>query len=348
MKRQKTWAEAWRPFRVWAWIVAIACMIAFWAHTAHSAVWNYPVSIQNAGQDTTQVYLFRKNVGATVYSVDSTVTKAAADIPVTVQLAVADTADWQVVLRHAWGGIYTTETWDLPYYSTGRGSSTATIDGAAAGLIGDSVAARLEAGSGPYGYTIVALDTSKAPDEVVPRALLTFRDLGLTTNIIQIRADDNGLVDFYSEADSLAVLATNLPYHFFPSTWDTVTGGLPITQSVSGYSVPDSAGSAANRTCYVKVYVIDNDGTAAENVLVSMAMEARGRVVDSAGHVIANSIRQDRTDSLGIAGFVCLWSSYLVPATNWRIQVLSPGFGSLSKSITVPRDTVYTVNMLTD
>ena len=128
--------------------------------------------------------------------------------------------------------------------------------------------------------------------------------------------------------------------------YETGTGWLDPATTVFGrygYPIPAISGSIADKTCGVSVVVRKGDGRAAQNVKVYMTLAMTARTIDSTGAAIIPVMMTDRTDSLGIAQFTCLWSSYMIPATKWNIQVLVPG--GLRRQITVPRDTSYTVDL---
>lgn len=98
--------------------------------------------------------------------------------------------------------------------------------------------------------------------------------------------------------------------------------------------------STAN-TCAVTVLVMNSDGTPKKGVRVSAWLT--GNVADSAGHMIVNWPKRDVTDVSGAATINCVWSSYLIPETQWRFRIVIPGQGSYFKDVTVPRSTSYSL-----
>lgn len=129
--------------------------------------------------------------------------------------------------------------------------------------------------------------------------------------------------------------------------YETGTGWLdPSTYILGRWGYLEAVtGSLTGKTCVVSVLVRTSEGQPAENVAVTMMPATISRTVDSSGAAVMPVILRDRTDSLGVAQFTCMWSSYMIPTTKWNIQVLGYGFGSLRRQITVPRDTVYTVDL---
>lgn len=120
-----------------------------------------------------------------------------------------------------------------------------------------------------------------------------------------------------------------------PSSWqwsrftDTTTTTLPTPP--------------ASKTAFVTVNVLRSDGQPARNVQVT-AQLVRGNLVDSAGNAIDNRIPQYRfTDSSGQATFNCIWSSYLLPATDWVFSVVD--LGNTRHRQAIPRETNITINM---
>ena len=130
--------------------------------------------------------------------------------------------------------------------------------------------------------------------------------------------------------------------------YETGTGWLDPSTVVYGrwgYPTTTVSGSLSGKTCIVSVVVRKSNGDPAENARVTMMPATVSRVIDSAGYAIIPIIQREKTDSLGVAQFTCMWSSYMIPETKWNIQVLGYGVGSLRRQITVPRDTVYTVDL---
>jgi len=119
------------------------------------------------------------------------------------------------------------------------------------------------------------------------------------------------------------------------------SGVIYATHDTIGYVFP----SVAAKTCNVAVVVINSSGAPVPNVKLHAYLERR-YLVDSLGQPVLNRTITRTTDSSGVAIFPCLWSSYLVPETKWKIMSVDPSLG-LSRSLTVPRDTMYILNLLT-
>lgn len=128
------------------------------------------------------------------------------------------------------------------------------------------------------------------------------------------------------------------------STSDSVKGSW---DHFNAWIHPGAVGSVPTytKTCAVSVVVLDNRGDPVENVAVT-AMLARSNLVDSAGYAVVNVAQRITTNSEGIATFNCRWSSYLIPATEWRFVVA--GVRGPKCTYTVPRETSTTLNLNTD
>lgn len=94
--------------------------------------------------------------------------------------------------------------------------------------------------------------------------------------------------------------------------------------------------------CAVTVFVVDNAGNPAPGVMVAAYLTGHS-LADSLGQAIENTPQYVPTDANGNATFICIWSSYIIPATKWRFTVLSSG--NKKKDYTVPRQEYDTVSM---
>jgi hypothetical protein len=318
----------------WLSVIGIAfCLWLIWLQKAMSGTVYWPQSFVSPDYDSVRVIPLFDSSGTFVPTGDTEIVVIPKDTTVTVY----DTTNWKIKTIWFSGADSSVGMEPIIFSSASVTLSTADLD---------SLEERVLSGSGPYGVSVTVRDTTGGGSTVIPSALVTFRDPSITTNIRQERTDVSGRIAFYTSHDTLTYIASYLPYYGFP-TWDTVVPSVSGTVTISGYSWPDTAGSSVDRTCAVKVYVIKTNGSPANNVPVSMSLNARSNVIDSAGHAILKTVQTERTDSTGSATFVCLWSSYMIPETKWNVNVILPG-RALSRSITVPRDTVYTVDFTTD
>jgi hypothetical protein len=87
-----------------------------------------------------------------------------------------------------------------------------------------------------------------------------------------------------------------------------------------------------------------NDGTPASGVWVS-AYLSRSNVVDSAGYTVSNQTQSAQTDANGLATFYCLWSSYMIPATEWVFSGRFQALGGFKVKTEIPRQTSYFLNL---
>ena len=111
--------------------------------------------------------------------------------------------------------------------------------------------------------------------------------------------------------------------------------------TTEGYQFEGDA-PAASSVAAVTIFVKDNAGVAIKNIRVT-AQFVRGNMIDSTGIPISNAIQRGKTDSDGKYTFSCIWSSTVIPATDWRFTVHTLG-GIVSRTITVDRQTTITLD----
>ena len=100
---------------------------------------------------------------------------------------------------------------------------------------------------------------------------------------------------------------------------------------------------STGKTATVSVIVKKSTGELAVGVRVT-AYLAGSNLVDSSGAAISNKPITVQTNSSGVATFQCLWSSYLIPATDWWFSTRA-GVGGQKTRVTIPRQSTYTVTM---
>jgi len=189
-------------------------------------------------------------------------------------------------------------------------------------------------GSGDYAMTVWAIDTS-GTDDTVSSVDVKVRDAtGTSKGDANTLSDGKIVFNLDSGSYTLSGMFANGYY------WNDLTCTLSTadTMNLLGYDIALDTAGVADKTCLVLVTVVGSDGTAAENVWVTASL-VNGNVADSAGNAVSGTTKKVKTDSNGRATFTCVWSSYLVPATDWRFRV-----GNVYKDITVPRQASYTVD----
>ena len=107
---------------------------------------------------------------------------------------------------------------------------------------------------------------------------------------------------------------------------------------------PTLAAPLVGKACAVAVYVRDNAGNFASGVTVT-AYVGGTNLADSSGAAITNTVQRGRTDANGRVVFTCMWSSYIVPNTNWRFSCQGSNVGTINKTYTVPRQDTVTLRL---
>jgi hypothetical protein len=120
-------------------------------------------------------------------------------------------------------------------------------------------------------------------------------------------------------------------------TWVNVS---PIYYVVTGGDTV----SATDKVCVVVINVLGSDGQGKRGVRCS-AYPAGRNLKDSAGAIVSTARQTERSDEFGRLIFNCLWSSYIVPATEWRFQFQGSDIEALSFNYTVPRQTADTIEL---
>ena len=152
----------------------------------------------------------------------------------------------------------------------------------------------------------------------------------------------SGEIVFGFKLDDTVYFNSTGPIDFVWTQRDTifgVTNGLIDT--TEGFQFSGDA-PASGKTAAVTVFITNNDRTPAVNVAVH-AYLSRGKVVDSAGFPVYNQTQTLSTDSDGKVTFTCIWSSYMIPATQWYFSTSVPG--TIKKKITIPRETTITLDL---
>jgi len=188
-------------------------------------------------------------------------------------------------------------------------------------------------------FTVVAFDTTNVA--AIQGTSITGYNLA-DQAIVLGTTDGNGQVIFGLKTGDTVYFNATGPVGYLWVQNDTTKG---ITNngvdSVRGTLFAPAA-PAAGKTAAVTVFITNNDRTPAENVAVS-AYLSRSRVVDSAGFPVYNQTQTLYTDSDGKVIFTCIWSSYMIPATQWYFSTSVPG--TIKKKITIPRETTVTLDL---
>jgi len=195
----------------------------------------------------------------------------------------------------------------------------------------------LAASGGEDVDTIFTYDTSGS-NTLVSGVKVTIRDL--VGSIVHQEYSKNGYITYATKAtDTFAVSGAKTEYVWHDDTMIVTTDQR---DTLFGYDVAFNTATDTN-TCVVTVQVVGQNGSAAENVLVSCVMMTAS-AADSAGYAVRPDRKKERTDASGNATFTRIWSSYLIPATDYRVTVEMPNGGTMRKTITVPRSTSYVVD----
>ena len=131
--------------------------------------------------------------------------------------------------------------------------------------------------------------------------------------------------------------------------WDWYSGGRPIPVTQTWALQWDSSGSSQassnqGKVCAVTVRMLNSDRTPAVGVWVT-AYLIRSNVKDSAGYGYTNTPVYKQTNSQGVAVFNCVWSSYLIPLTDWRFTAHTSSIGGVRRTVTIPRTTSYLLDL---
>lgn len=194
------------------------------------------------------------------------------------------------------------------------------------------------AGSGIYDATVFAVDTSAVPDDTVSGVSISARDQ-TGTQVGYVTTASPGYSIFNLDSGSYTFRARIYGGYVWNNAVCTVNAAND-TFTLRGYAIAVDTTGLADKTCLVYCYVYNADGTPAKNVPVS-AQLVNPYVRDSAGNAIRGGFQQDLTDANGRAEFTCLWSTYMIPATQWLFTPGLPQSGARAKQLTVPRQTSY-------
>lgn len=206
----------------------------------------------------------------------------------------------------------------------------------------------LHHGTGDYGTgdgldTLIYFAYDSVADAFIDGATINIKNT-TTGSWVYTTTSAGSIIATLIDGATYYITANKSPGYIWPSI-DTISSFSAATDSAYGYNTASTVISpVVGKTATVTVTVTRSDNTAYENVLVS-AYLARSNVVDSAGRAIVNSIQRKRTDSNGRAQFTCMWSNYMIPATDWIFTVHKPASGGVSEAITIPTDST-TFNIL--
>lgn len=199
-----------------------------------------------------------------------------------------------------------------------------------------------DGGTGPFAYTLLSVDTlsGAAVDTLVGsvKVLMTNDGTGETTGPVTTDAS-TASISFGLHAGTYTLTAAKFGYVFLNKT---ITISAAITDTVEGYNVPVSA-SGTPSTAAVTVNVHTSAGGNAAGVVVYAYLIGQGNLVDSSGAAVTNRTQRDVTNSSGQVVFTCTWSSYIIPASQWRFTVGSPS-SAVRKTVTIPRQASYTID----
>ncbi len=190
-------------------------------------------------------------------------------------------------------------------------------------------------------FTYIAVDTSNGADTTIQGVSVSAYNLS-DQRIAAGTTDGNGQVVFGFKENDTVYFNNTQPVGWIWEQRDTSfavqNGGV---DTAKGYRFIPTA-VTAGKTAVVSVFVTNNDRTPAVNVMVS-AYLSRNKVVDSAGYAVYNQTQTVPTDSLGMAQFTCIWSSYMIPATDWWFSTSLPG--AIKKKITIGREATITLDL---
>ena len=195
-------------------------------------------------------------------------------------------------------------------------------------------------GIGLSTYTLLSVDTL-GTDSLVGTVRVTMTNNGTGDIIGPVITDASTASVAFGLDNAEYTLAASRDGYVFLSK--TITISASVTDTVEGYNVPVSA-SGGSSTCAVTVNVKDHTGSAAVGVPVYAYAVGYGTLTDSSGAAITNRPTKKTTNSSGQVVFTCIWSSYLIPASDWRFTIGSPS-GSTRKTITIPRQSSYTIDL---
>jgi hypothetical protein len=194
-------------------------------------------------------------------------------------------------------------------------------------------------GSGSDVVTLYAKDTST--DVYVPQVKMSIFSHVDTTLWAVGYTNISGYYNFNCTAPDTFLVRGELFGYVWPS-YDSIFVAATQDDSAMGYVLP-AVTAGSNNTCAVRIMVMNNDGTAADNVRVRAYLVGQN-ITDSTGQAVYNMDISARTNSSGLATINCLWSSYLLmgDSTNipWHFQIRNgPGV-----EYVVPRQTADTLS----
>jgi hypothetical protein len=196
-------------------------------------------------------------------------------------------------------------------------------------------------GSGNDTLRMYAYDTTTAIDAVVANVLISAVSPG-NNLVAQGTTNASGYADLLLVASTDYIMSAVGPDGNYWHSGVTKTNDAGLDKdTVFGWTLSASV-PAATQVCATSFVVRKSDGTPHEGVRVTVMM-ARSNIRDSSGYAVSNIARSDLTDATGTVTFNLRWSSYLIPATDYRITVGIPG--GVKCTYTVPRETSQTVDL---
>lgn len=249
-------------------------------------------------------------------------------------------------------------TTEIPYFpgadtstSGGGGTSpwtTTLIDSLFALADSNRALAEIRAAAGNDTLRVYAVDTSGTDEAVEGVYIALYNSANPNTPAADGYTNSGGYKDFTVVLDSsnYYYYTGNGPGRFYWPGRDSVLHVAVTPYSVDtihGFDLPLSIASASN-VAAVTVAAKYNNGSPASGVWVSAYPSNRG-IVDSAGYAVSTQVQHAQTDSMGLATFYCLWSSYMIPATEWVFSGRYQSFGGFKVVATIPRQTSYFLNL---
>ena len=124
---------------------------------------------------------------------------------------------------------------------------------------------------------------------------------------------------------------------------DTITVTADDTIQVSGYAValPTAPGT---HTCAFSVVVYDGEGQPDSGVVVKAFLSQRN-LIDSSGYAVTTNEVWGTTNGSGIATLNLRASSWLIPATDWRIVIQTGAMRGVTFRYSVPDQASYLMDL---
>jgi len=199
----------------------------------------------------------------------------------------------------------------------------------------------VRAGVGAAVFNYFATDTSGVDVSIEGATVRAYNKAG--TIVGRGLTKGTGKVRLNFNPNDTIVFQVYGPLGYIWTPDDTVFGIVNNASDTNkGYdyvATAPTAGKSATVTCWV----LDNDQLPQAGIKVE-AFLRQSNLIDSAGNAVINMIKTDTTDVTGKVEFTCVWSSYLIPATDWVFKFYITGALPVIKQETIPRVTTYTVD----